>query len=159
MNKRNYSIIAFFLFLIVCYGTAALGGYFTSLSVGDWYLTLEKPFWNPPGWVFGPVWMFLYGCMAIAGWLVWSSGSWKKINVEISLFFVQLGFNLAWSILFFGLKNPFVAFIDILALWGFITATMASFLKFSKLAFFLMFLYLAWVTYAMTLNYAIFLLN
>ncbi|MGC9329329.1 MAG: TspO/MBR family protein, partial [Candidatus Hinthialibacter sp.] len=123
------------------------------------YTTLEKPFWNPPSWVFAPVWTFLYGCMAVAGWLVWSSGNWKQIKLEMSLFFIQLGFNLAWSILFFGLQNPFVALIDILALWGFIMAAMISFLKFSRWAFFLMLLYLAWVTYAMTLNFAIILLN
>lgn len=149
----------FLFFVFLCYGVAALGGWFTSVSVGDWYAGLRKPPWNPPNWVFAPVWTFLYGCMALAVWLVWHSDEWEKTSVAISLFAVQLGFNVAWSGLFFGLQNSFVAFVDILVLWGFILTTMIEFGRFTKFAAFLFFLYFVWVSYAVTLNCAILVLN
>lgn len=159
MKTGKYSLIALLVCLMICYGIAACGGYFTSLSVKTWYLTLHKPSWNPPNWVFAPMWTFLYGCMAVSVWLVWSASEWKKNKLAISLFFAQLFFNFGWSVLFFGLRNPFVALIDLIALWGFILATLIEFRKFNRIAAFLFFLYLAWVSYAFALNLAIVALN
>jgi translocator protein len=159
MKPKKYSFIMLIFFLLLCYGGAALGGWLTTLSVGDWYAGLRKPSWNPPNWVFAPVWMFLYGTMAVAVWLVWRAEKWEKIWLAVFLFAAQLAFNIAWSGLFFGLQNPFVAFIDILALWGFILATMISFFRLSKIAGLLFFLYFVWVSFAISLNGAIMVLN
>lgn len=159
MKPKKYSFLMLIFFLLFCYGAAAFGGWLTSLSVGDWYAGLRKPPWNPPKWVFAPVWAFLYGAMAVAAWLVWRSEKWEKTWLAIFLFAAQMIFNIGWSGLFFGLQNPVVAFIDILALWGFILATMISFFRINKMAGILFFLYFAWVSYAISLNGAIVTLN
>lgn len=159
MNPKNHPFFVFVFFLLVCYGVAALGGFWTSLSVSNWYATLQKPSWNPPNWVFAPVWAFLYIVMAVAAWLVWRLGEGEKKNLALSLFAAQLLLNLAWPGLFFGLHNPFVALIDLIALWIFILAAMISFAKISRGAAFLFFFYFAWVSYALSLNAAIVFLN
>ena len=146
-------------FLLLCFGVAALGGYWTSVSVGDWYLTLRKPSWNPPGWVFGPVWTVLYAMMAVAAWIVWRHRGENGVTMALILFGIQLALNLAWSGLFFGLRNPLAGFIDIVALWLAIIATMIAFRRISTAAGVMLVPYLLWVSYAATLNLALWLLN
>jgi tryptophan-rich sensory protein len=133
-----------------------IGSYFTFSSVNTWYQTLQKPSFSLPSWLFGPVWTLLYVLMGIAFYLVWTA---KKNNVAISLYSVQLGLNLLWSVLFFGLRSPFYALICIVALWLAILATILSFYKISKTAAYLMVPYILWVSFASVLNYMSFVLN
>ncbi len=146
------------LLLLICLGTAGLGAAFTNLSVGDWYRTLKKPSWNPPNAVFGPVWTALYIAMAAAAWLVWRTGPPDR-GRALAIFGIQLALNLAWSALFFGLRKPGLALVDIVLLWGAILATTIAFAGVSTVAAGLLLPYLAWVAFAAALNAAIVRLN
>ncbi len=145
--------------IAVCFAAAGLGGLWTSSSVDGWYRTLSKPAWNPPGWVFGPVWTVLYLCMGVALWLVWREAGFARGGAAIAVFLLQLVLNAAWSGLFFGLQRPGAAFADIVALWLAIAATVVLFWPISKLAGGLLVPYLGWVSFAAGLNYAIWRLN
>lgn len=147
------------LFVMICLGTAGLGAAWTNLSVGDWYVTLNKPSWNPPKWVFGPVWTTLYIMMAIAAWLVWRTKGLAGGWLPLLLFGVQLFLNAAWSALFFGMRSPGIAFADILLLWLAILATIIGFGRLSNLAALLLVPYLAWVSFATALNWSIWRMN
>lgn len=136
---------------------AVIGSFFTSSSVGTWYLKLKKPSFNPPGWIFGPVWSLLYLMMGISLYLIWTSG--KNIKLPVTIFAIQLILNLAWSILFFGMKNPLAAFIDIILLWISILATIIIFYGISPTASYLLIPYFLWVSFAALLNYKIYALN
>ena len=151
--------VALALFLILCLGTAGLGAAATNLSVGTWFAALEKPSWNPPNWVFGPVWTTLYVGMAVAAWLVWRRKGLVDVSLPLILFGVQLFLNAAWSALFFGMRNPGIAFADILLLWLAIAATVVTFGRVSSLAATLLVPYLAWVSFATVLNWSIWRLN
>lgn len=148
----DYRILVIGLPLIIGF----IGGIATSSSVNSWYTTLEKPSFNPPSWVFGPVWTVLYIMMGVSLYLVLKADGGK---VAITLFMVQLGFNLLWSILFFGLQQPFFAFIEIIILWMFILLTIISFYPISPLASYLMIPYILWVSFAAVLNFMIYWLN
>jgi translocator protein len=143
----------------VCFAAAALGAMFTASSVGDWYVALRKPSWNPPAWIFGPVWTVLYLTMAIAAWLVWRRAGAGGAGGALILFGVQLVLNVLWSWFFFGLHNPGAALAGIVALWGAIAWTGAAFWRVSHPAAVLMAPYLAWVTFAAVLNLVIWRLN
>ena len=123
--------------------------------IEGWYAALTKPSWTPPGWLFGPVWTVLYLGMAVAAWLVWRQKGLSAARGALTLFGVQLGLNVAWSWLFFGLRNPGLGFVDILSLWVAIAATLVAFWWRSVLAGLLFVPYLAWVTFAAVLNYSI----
>ena len=97
------SILGLAACLVLCFGAAAFGAQFMP---GEWYAGLKKPAWNPPGWVFGPVWTALYAMMAVAVWLVWRRGGVAANALPLSLFLAQLVCNALWSWMFFGLKNP-----------------------------------------------------
>jgi translocator protein len=142
--------------LAVTFTAAAMGGLFLP---GEWYARLQKPAWNPPNWLFGPVWTALYTIMAVAVWLVWKRGSFAGQRVALSLFLLQLLFNALWSPLFFGLHCPGLAFVDLLLLWLALLATVAAFWKARRLAGAMLLPYLAWVTFAGALNFAIWRLN
>ena len=145
--------------LIACYGAAAVGGILTSSSVSTWYQTLQKPSFNPPSWVFGPVWAILYGTMAVAVWLVWRSAGAGEAKLPLLLFAIQLCLNVAWSGLFFGLRQPGWAFLEICLLWVAIGASLVSFVRISPVAGWLMAPYLLWVSFAAILNLSLWLLN
>lgn len=153
--------IAFVGFIAICFAAAGLGGLFTTPATqpGGWYEWIAKPSWTPPSWLFGPVWTLLYGAMAVAGWLVWREGGWRARKVALTLFFVQLALNALWSYLFFGLRSPGLAFAEIIALWIAILATLIAFWRVLRLAGGLFVPYLAWVTFAAALNYAVWRLN
>jgi len=146
-------------FLVICFAVAAVGSVFTSASVATWYPTLQKPAFNPPNWIFGPVWSALYLMMAISAWLVWRSAGWSGAKGALVLFFVQLALNLAWSGLFFGLRRPGIALVEITLLLTSILATAVGFRPFSRTAFWLMVPYAAWVSFASFLNFKIWQLN
>ena len=143
----------------ICFAAAGLGGLWTASSVGDWYAALKKPAWTPPGWLFGPVWTVLYLMMAVAAWLVWREHGFAAAAVPLGLFALQLALNVAWSGLFFGLRNPGAAMADLTLLWLAILATLLSFVPLSRPAAALLIPYLFWVTFAGALNWAICRLN
>ena len=126
---------------------------------GEWYAALRKPSWNPPAWIFGPVWTALYLMMAIAAWLVWRRGGWAVQRRPLTLYLVQLALNAAWTPLFFGLKMPGPAFAEILLLLGAIIATACAFRRVSKAGAALLVPYLAWVSFATFLNFTLWRLN
>ena len=154
--KWNHPWLILAVMLAVTFGVAAIGGAVTGPAVRDWYPSLAKPSWNPPGWVFGPVWTALYAMMAVAAWIVWRRAGWDQ---ALLFYAIQLVLNGVWSPLFFGLHRPDLAFFDIVALWVAIVLTTAAFWKISLLAGILFVPYLAWVTFAAVLNFVIWRLN
>jgi tryptophan-rich sensory protein len=146
-------------FLGLCSAVALLGSWFTTPVLDEWYATLRKPTWTPPNWIFGPVWSALYVSMAVAAWLVWRKRQSVAVVVPLSLFMVQLALNLGWSGVFFGLQNPGAACIEIVILWAAIVATLVAFWRVRATAGWLLVPYLGWVTFAVTLNFAIWQLN
>ncbi|MBU1111881.1 MAG: TspO/MBR family protein [archaeon] len=158
MIKINYWKLI--ISLVVCQLAGVIGSFFTVSSVSTWYLTLTKPSFNPPSWVFGPVWITLFFLMGISLYLVWNSYDKKKdTKIALSFFSAQLVLNSLWSIFFFGLRNPLLAFIEIIILWISILLTTIYFYKKSKTAAYLLIPYLCWVTFAALLNFIIFYLN
>ena len=145
--------------VLACFATAGAGALFTNQGLIEWYPGLRKPSWNPPNWVFGPVWSVLYFCMAVAAWLVWRQGGFWQSQMPLTLFAMQLVLNVLWSCIFFGLQNPGLAFIEVLLLWATIAATMVAFWLRSRLAGILFVPYLAWVSFASVLNFMIWRLN
>ena len=157
-RSRQWIVLAGFI--AICLLTGALGGWVTSQSVAEWYPTLNKPAWNPPAWIFAPVWTTLYVMMAVAAWLVWKkTPRASNVRLALGLFFVQLALNCLWSFLFFGARNPAWALVDIFALLAVLAATTWVFFNHSKLAGALMLPYLAWVSFAAFLNFTIWQLN
>jgi tryptophan-rich sensory protein len=144
----------------------AIGSVFTSSSIPNWYAGLLKPALNPPNWLFGPVWTILYLLMGISVFLVWKKENEPeflnqklKIKNALLIFIGQLSLNASWSILFFGLKNPGLAFIEIIILWFFILFTIIKFFQISKTAAYLLLPYIFWVSFATYLNFLIWQLN
>jgi tryptophan-rich sensory protein len=151
--------IGLIVFLVVCFAAAGVGGAVTTPKISTWYATLAKPSWNPPNWIFGPVWSALYFCMAIAAWSVWRQGGFSGAKLPMALFGTQLVLNVLWSCIFFGLENPGLAFMEVLVLWAAIAATMTGFWQRSMIAGILFVPYLAWVSFASILNFMIWRLN
>lgn len=137
----------------ICLGVGILGSFFTASSIPTWYAGLNKPFFSPPNWIFAPVWTILYILMGYSLYLVWTK---KKVP---AVFWIQLILNALWSIIFFGMKNPILALVDIAALWISIFLTIKAFLKINKLAGNLLIPYLVWVSFASVLNLFIVVLN
>lgn len=154
MNKYLKLFISLSLPLLA----GLIGSYFTVDAINTWYLTLNKPFINPPNWIFGPVWTTLYILMGMSLYLVWITKSNKKVK-GMKLFFIQLLLNSLWSILFFGLQSPLLAFLEIILLWIIIFITLQSFWEINKTAGLLLIPYLVWVSFAAILNFYIILLN
>ena len=147
------------VFVALCFGAAAVGSIFTASSVKTWYPMLLKPAGTPPSWVFGPVWSTLYLLMATAAWLVWRQRTSDDVWLPLGLFFGQLVLNAAWSFIFFGLRRPGAALIEILVLLLAIALAAMSFRTYSRPAFWLMMPYIGWVAYATYLNFGIWRLN
>jgi len=150
----------FILAVGVCYLAAAVGSVFTGLSVDTWYAGLVKPPFTPPGWFIGAVWTVLFLLMGISLFLILEEDrSRPDVRRGIALFALQLGLNVLWSFLFFGLQSPVLGLIGILLLWGSVAATLLQFLKISRTSAYLLIPYLIWVTVAAGLNAGILLLN
>ena len=143
--------------LIIPQLAAIIGGLFTAKSIPTWYATLIKPSFNPPNWLFGPVWTILYLLMGVSLYLIWNSQ--KDFKVALIIFGIQLGLNLLWSILFFGLHQPLWAFIEIIFLWIFIVLNIIFFYKISPVAGLIQIPYLLWVSFAALLNFFLWRLN
>lgn len=134
---------------------STIGGVATSSSVNDWYRTLRKPSFNPPSSVFGPVWTTLYLMMGVADYLVDTKSAGKRREHARRIYKIQLGLNTFWSVLFFGLRAPGFALIEIVGLWTAILLTIRAFWPISRVAALLLVPYLAWTTFASALNAAI----
>jgi len=146
--------------IIVCQLAGIVGGIFTASSVGTWYAGLVKPSFNPPSWIFSPVWISLYLLMGIALFLVLRKGFGSSgVRIAVVFFACQLALNALWSFLFFGLRAPFAAFLEIAVLWLFIVLTAVKFFQVSKIAGILLVPYLLWVSFASVLNYFLWSLN
>jgi tryptophan-rich sensory protein len=148
------------LSIIISQLAGLIGAVFTSPSIPTWYSTLIKPSFNPPNWVFGPVWTTLYTIIGISLYLVIKDGiDSKEKKIALIVFSVHLVLNSLWSILFFGMRNPFLAFIEILILWGMIVYTMLLFKRIDQKTVYLLTPYLLWVSFATILNFSIWRLN
>jgi tryptophan-rich sensory protein len=154
--SRPQTWLALAGWLGVTFAAAALGALFLP---GEWYAQLRKPTWNPPNWLFGPVWTTLYLMMALAAWLVWRRGGFAAQRMPLVIFSIQLGLNALWSPLFFGLKNPGLAFAEIVLLWFAILDTLVVFWRVQVAAALLLVPYLLWVTFAAGLNFTLWQLN
>jgi tryptophan-rich sensory protein len=143
----------------VCFGAGFVGSLFTTPSIPTWYAGLAKPSWTPPAWIFGPVWSVLYGMMAVALWLIWRRSGFATAGGPIALFMVQLVLNVLWSLLFFGLRMPGVAFAEIVLLWLAILATLITFWRLNTTAGYLLLPYLVWTAFAGALNFALWRMN
>lgn len=152
-------LLALALFVGICLAIGALGGAVTSSSVTEWYPTLSKPSFNPPNWVFGPVWTTLYVMMGIAAWRVWRAADRDTSRGPLAVFALQLAVNLGWSIAFFGLRDPGLAVVVILVLDLLVLATALMFRRIDGLAALLLVPYLAWIAFATVLNVAVWRLN
>lgn len=157
--KKPPQILALIFFIAICLSAGGIGAIATTPEIDQWYVTIEKPKWNPPAYVFGPVWTTLFVMMAIAAWLVWKPDGFKSVKTPLTLFAVQLALNVAWSWVFFHFHQLGWAFAEIVILWLAILATTISFFKCQAIAGWLMVPYLAWVSFASVLNYAIWQLN
>jgi len=157
---KGPDILKLVISLLVCQGAGFLGSLATTNSIPNWYKNLVKPSFTPPSWVFGPAWITLYVMMGIALFLVWRRGAAAPgVKAALILFFVQLALNSLWSVLFFGLHQPFWAFVEIVVLWVFILLTLIAFWRISLPAGLLLVPYLLWVTFASALNFSIWRLN
>lgn len=157
INRREF--FGFVVFLALCLAVSAVGGAVTATSVGTWYQTLTKPPFNPPDWIFAPVWTALFFMMATAGWRVWRIDGLRKARWALTLFALQLALNLTWSIVFFGLRSIGAALIEIVVLLLAILATMVVFWQRDRAAGMLFVPYAGWVTFATVLNAALWQLN
>jgi tryptophan-rich sensory protein len=157
MNK----IVRIALVVSTCLLVGFLSSKVTQQSISTWYPTLVKPVFNPPNWVFAPVWTLLFIMMGVAGGLVWNhlEENPEPVKKAFQLFIIQLGLNALWSYLFFGLQNPLLALIEIVLLWLMIFETFNQFKKINSTAAKLLIPYLAWVSFASLLNFSIWWLN
>jgi benzodiazapine receptor len=142
--------------ILICQLAGFLGSLATTPAIPDWYAKLNKPSFNPPNWIFAPVWTTLFLLMGIALFLILNQKKNKKAK---TIFFIQLILNTLWSFLFFGLHSPLLAFLEIIILWTAILLTMIQFYKLQKWAGILLLPYLLWVSFAAILNFSIWRIN
>ena len=160
MNDKIISTVKLITSILLCELIGVASALLSNIKDSSWFENLNKPSWNPPAYLFGPVWTLLYLCMGISLWLIWKSDHANLTKRKAILTFcIQLSFNFFWSILFFRFQNPFAAFILILLLLSAIILTMNFFYSISKKAMWLLVPYLLWVCFATILNYFIWKLN
>ena len=153
-------LIKLIVCIVICQLAGFIGSIFTRDSVGTWYKMLNKPSFNPPNWLFGPVWITLYVLMGLSAYLIWRKGlSIKNVQYSLGIFLVQLVLNSLWSVVFFGSRSIGGGLIIIVLLWFLILITTLSFYKVSAISAYLLIPYLLWVTYASILNFSIWQLN
>jgi benzodiazapine receptor len=159
-EKELSSQWKFIIAFLICQTVGIVAGLLTQNEISTWFSTLNKPSWNPPAYLFGPVWTFLYFLMGISLWLIWKSNAPETQKMRAILTFaVQLLLNFMWSILFFKCHSPLLAFIDIALLTIAILVTIGRFARMSRLAAWLLIPYLLWVCFATLLNYRIWAMN
>jgi len=154
------NLSALVAFVMLCELAGVIGSIFTISSIPTWYAVLRKPWFTPPNWLFGPIWLTLYFLMGISLYLVFESKRNKaKEKPALWAFGIQLFLNVLWSVLFFGMHYLLYGFIEIVLLWISIAVTIILFFKVSKVAAYLLLPYILWVTIAALLNYYVFILN
>jgi benzodiazapine receptor len=159
-KMKKSDILKLIVSLIICQLAGFVGSLFTTPSIPIWYASLEKPSFNPPNWVFSPVWISLFVLMGISLFLVWQKTlHYPGVSSALFWFGIQLFLNMLWSVLFFGLKSPFFAFVGIIFLWVAIFLTLVKSFKVSRLAGVLLVPYICWVSFAAVLNFSIWNLN
>lgn len=160
MKRKTKTVLGIIVVTSLCLTIGGISGFITQAAIPIWYAGLEKPFFTPPNWLFGPVWSTLYVLMGIAAGLVWAKGSHHRwVKIALFHFAAQLIVNALWSIVFFGLKSPFIALLVIVLLLILILQTIRFFLIVERTAAYLLYPYLAWVCYASLLNLGIVYLN
>lgn len=158
MKKEN--TIKLIISIALCQAAGLIGSVFTAPAIAGWYSGLIKPGFNPPSWVFGPVWTLLYTLMGLSLYLIWREGiKQKKVRQAVIIFIIHLAFNTVWSIIFFGFQSPAWAFVDIILLWLMIGLIIHYFWKIKKLSAYLLIPYWAWVSFAAVLNFYLWRLN
>jgi len=145
--------------IIIALSAGFIGSFFTTPSIASWYAFINKPSFSPPNWLFAPAWTLLYILMGIAAFLIWQKRDYPQTKPALMFYGLQLILNTLWSIIFFGMKNLGLAFLEIIFLWLFILITLIKFYKINKTAGLLFVPYLAWVSFALILNYAVWMLN
>ena len=156
---KRRDLLALGALLALCLGIGALGSIATAQSVATWYQTLIKPSFNPPDWLFAPVWTTLYVLIAVAGWRVWRRRGLLGARAEFGAYAAQLALNLAWSFLFFGQRMIGAALVEIVVLLAAIALNVVLFWRVDRLAGWLLAPYAAWVAFASLLNFALWRLN
>lgn len=154
-KKKIFNLL---FFLIVPQIAGIIGAFFTYQSIKTWYSFLKKPSFAPPNFIFAPVWLVLYFLMGVASYLVWKKKNEESLSL-LRIYFLHLFFNALWPILFFGLKNPLLGFIEIILLWVFVLFLTSNFYRINKASGLIFYLYLLWVSFAGILNLAILILN
>ena len=158
-RARRRDLLGLGGFVAVCLAISAIGGWVTAQTVGTWYRTLQKPDFNPPDWVFAPVWTLLYVLIAVAGWRVWRRRGFGGAPGAAAAYATQLALNLAWSFIFFAGRMIGAALADIVLLLAAIAITITLFRRIDRVAAWLLAPYGAWVAFAAVLNYALWRLN
>ena len=159
LRTRSFEIISLIVFLIVCLSVSGVGGAITATSVDTWYQALEKPAFNPPDWVFAPVWTALYLFMGVAAWRIWRFRALMAARIALLVFGLQLCLNVGWSFLFFGLQQINFGLVEIVILLFGIISNMILFWRLDRFAGLLFVPYVAWVSYATILNASLSFLN
>ena len=154
LTKKTISLL---IFIVLAFGASAWGGLITSFYKEPWYSTIIKPDFNPPDWIFAPVWITLYLLMSVGAWLIWINP--KRVEKIIYIYFIHLLINGSWSLFFFGLHLILVSLIIIAVIIIFVIWLMKLYYPINKLSSFLMIPYLLWLSYAFVLNFYIFILN
>ena len=154
MTKNKY--LSLFFILLITFAASAIGGFTNSSFKEPWYSQIILPSFNPPSWVFAPVWTTLYVLMSVAAWRIWIKFYDKKI---LNIYFIHWFFNFNWSIIFFGFHLIGLALLDLVIILIFIVVLMKLYLTKDKISFYLMTPYLLWSSYALVLNFTIFIKN
>ncbi len=155
----KFNIFKLISCLVLTVGLGGAGGYFTVNEIKSWFVTLNKPSFNPPNYLFGPVWSLLYFLMGISLYLIWQQPPSTQRKQAITIFLIQFALNVSWSFIFFKEHQILWALVDIIVLWLLILITIFSFAKLNKTAAWLLVPYISWVSFATLLNAAIWLLN
>lgn len=156
--SKKHQVIALLISLSICYAVSFVGA-IASINAKEFYTSLAQPSWAPPGWLFGPVWLALYTMMGVSAWLIWRTKGFSAHKGGLILFLVQLIPNALWSWLFFTLQLGAISLINIIVLWLLILVNIFAFSRISKSASALLLPYLCWVSFAMALNYALWINN
>ena len=153
------AILKLVISIVLCQLAGFLGSLFTTPAIPTWYKTLNKPFFTPPNWIFSPVWISLYILMGISLFMVWRKQEHPRFKIALILFLIQLILNILWSVVFFGFRIPLLGLIDIVLLWIAIFLTIQYCFKISRVAGLLLLPYIGWVSFAVFLNFSLWILN
>jgi len=159
MSELGWGILGLIVWLLLCLAAGFIAAWVTRPAIPKWYVTLRRPWYTPPNWVFGPVWTVLYVLMAVAAWQVWLEVDRRWGQPPLLLFYGQLVLNAGWSVLFFGLRSPRYGLVGILVLWALVSLCMAWFARIDPVAGWLLLPYWLWLIYAGLLNWGIYRLN